>query len=246
MSRSTYFDRRLVLGDRSSQGFRVCFARGETSTSAMPPRTTAEVATSVTVTGSPEPGHRAQRGQRRHRELHRRRMRGTQTGQRRIPDRVANARRERARGDRTGQADGIECDPSRHGGDKHQPQRRQTRPAEVPGGYRERVDSAAAAQRIDAPGHTGAQHRDRAPPGRRLRARQQQRDQPGASGNEAGGLQSRETLAAAQPLADHRDLHRAEEQQRAGRCAQAHVGPRKARGIDEECGAAEPVPAVAP
>ena len=121
--------------------------------------------------------------------------------------------------------------PHRRQGEAHRSREQKT--LRRPG---ERWTGPAAPQRIETPRGAGQQHQERPVQRRRSQSRQVQVHQPAQCGHQPDPLPRTRALARHQPRSDHRELHRAEQQQSAGARRQAHVGEREGRRVQEQEG----------
>ena len=179
-----------------------------------------------------QPQHAGQSRQQRHAELHAGGGTGLELRQHGVPDGVAQARGDATRQQRIqyplewplGRAPAGQAEQQGHG---HGAQ-------EIAGAYRNRVGLLAPAQRIHAPGQAGRQHQQGPRQRRRRDARCQQHHQAGHRQQQAYALNAVQALATPPPVANHADLHRAKQQQRAGTRAQGAVGKGEGGGIDAQ------------
>lgn len=181
-----------------------------------------------------EENRAARAGEDRCRELNDGRLGRREAGQRRVPERVAHARGQRAgrgREDRSLHGDVRQSQHQRH---RRGREREGHASREVSGRRGERFLGPASEERVDPPRHAGRDHEERAARIRSGEARQAEEDEPGERRRASCPFPRSEPFAGSQAPTDHRRLDGSEQDERAGRDAQREIRERERDRVGEE------------
>jgi hypothetical protein len=179
----------------------------------------------------PQEGDPARGREDRHDQLNGGGTYGAEPRNRDVPEGVRESGCDAPRGDG---ADRAACGETRdldRGADEQDARREERRPTEVPSGHGERVPYPARAQRVPAPGRARAQHRRSGPGGADVRARKGENDQAGEGDQDSFDREGIDPLSRPQRVREQRDLHGAEQQERARARRQRAIGPRERKRV---------------